>query len=261
MIGFNFIKTLALSAAIFASSAFCIAKESQSAKDIEDLKQGQEAIRKELQEIKNLLISQRIPVQDPNQAPPTADVSDLDFELSNGLIKGGAEAEIVLVNITDYQCPYCSRYTRETYPQIVKDYVDTGKIRYAVVDNPLAFHAFAPKAAEAARCAKDQGKYWEMHNAILSDQQYLEKLSVYADKIGLRAKEFLSCVDSSKYADAVKKDMELAAQLKVSAVPGFIIAATDKENPSRFKGISGIQGAMPFDVFKKQLDQALNETK
>ena len=100
-----------------------------------------------------------------------------------------------------------------------------------------------------------------MHETMLSDQQFLEKLSVYAEKTGLKARAFKTCIDSNKYTDAVKNDMELAMQLKVTAVPGFVIAAAEGTNSLKFKGISSIQGAVPFDVFKRSLDQALENVR
>lgn len=87
-------------------------------------------------------------------------------------MKGNANALVTIVEFTDYQCPYCANYVVSTLPQIQKDYITTGKIKYILKDIPLTGlgHKNAPKAAEAALCAKDQGKYWEMHDKIFSTQ-------------------------------------------------------------------------------------------
>jgi protein-disulfide isomerase len=234
-------------------SCFAESSCSEKANEIEALKQSQTAILKELQEIKELLRVQRV----PTQMKPTFSPRNVEFEFTNNLIKGNQNAKLVLVNIMDYQCPYCSRYTLDTYPQIVKNYVDTGKIRYTVLDNPLPSHPLAPKAAEAARCAKDQGKYWELHTQMMSDQKSISNLLSFTDKLGLDSKAFQNCLDTNKYANDIKKDASVVSKLGISAVPGFIIASIDPTNPSKFKGISSIQGAMPFSVFQQELDRAL----
>lgn len=82
--------------------------------------------------------------------------------------KGSQDAKVTIVEFSDFQCPYCGRYITETYPQILQNYGD--KIRYLFHDYPLPFHNNAQKAAEAARCAGDQGKYWEMHDLLFQEQ-------------------------------------------------------------------------------------------
>jgi len=92
--------------------------------------------------------------------------------------KGNVNAAITIVEFTDYQCPYCARYAIETLPQIQKEYIDTGKIKYVLKDIPLTSlgHANAEKAAEAALCSGEQGKYWEMHEKLFSSQQEWSEL-------------------------------------------------------------------------------------
>ena len=261
----KFGQSFALTALLFTLALPCFAID--QAGEIEELKRGQETILKELQEIKNLILSQKVPApvpaqqQPPQQLKPSMDIRGLEFELYNGLMKGDQNAKLVVIEFTDYQCPYCGSYARETYPMIEKQYVNTGKIRYAVVDNPLPFHTLAPKAAEAARCAKDQGKYWEMHEQIMADQGALDNLPSYASKIRLNVKVFQDCLDTGKYAAAIKSDMNLASALRMVAVPGFVVAVVDQGNPGKLWGISSIQGALPFAIFQQLLDQALNEAQ
>ena len=86
--------------------------------------------------------------------------------------RGQTSAPIIIVEFTDYQCPFCESYFQQTYRRIETNYINTGKVRYVVRDMPLAIigHKNAPKAAEAARCAGEQGKYWEMHDALFNGQ-------------------------------------------------------------------------------------------
>jgi protein-disulfide isomerase len=103
----------------------------------------------------------------------------------------------------------CSRHVRETVPQIEKEYVDTGKIRYILLDLPFGFNNLAFKAAEAAACTGEQGKFWEMRDSLFENQKDLtpESLVKYAEKIGVDMPKFKECLDSGKYADEIKKDM------------------------------------------------------
>ena len=153
--------------------------------DIEALKKGQEAIQQSLEEIKALL------KQSPPARPPQA-VPNVTIDLAGHPFEGSTEARLVVVEVSDYQCPYCARHTRETYPLLDKDFISTGKVRYAMLDFPLRNHPFAFKAAEAATCAADKGKFWEMHNLLFQNQNALnpETLPAYAEQIGLDRAEF-----------------------------------------------------------------------
>lgn len=94
---------------------------------------------------------------------------------------------------------------------------------------------------------------------MLSNQKSLGDLPSYASTLGIDNDEFQNCLETNKYAEAIKKDMVLASKLGISAVPGFIIASIDPDHPSKFKGINSIRGAQPFTNFRKLLDQALEE--
>jgi protein-disulfide isomerase len=220
--------------------------------EIEVLKQGQQTIRKELQEIKNMLL-QRV----PTPSAPSVNVRGIEFELGDGPLLGNDAVSLILIDITDYQCPYCARYSRETLPQILKQYVDSGKIRYAVLDFPLPMHQMASKAAEASHCAGDQGKYWEMHQRLMANQDSLDNLSSYAASLSLDLVRFEDCLKTSKHAEIVGKSAALAAKLGIKSVPVFILAQIDPNNPKKVKGIALIRGAQPFANFQKEIEQAL----
>jgi protein-disulfide isomerase len=137
--------------------------------------------------------------------------------------------------------------------------VDTGKIRYALLDLPLPMHKLAFKAAEASHCAADQGKFWEMHDSMMADQNALDALGSYAESIHLDIAQFQECLDSDKYADAVRQDMAKANQLGVTGTPSFVLASTNPEDPSKVKGLRLIRGAQPFSNFEQAIDQVLAE--
>ncbi len=227
--------------------------------DIETLKRDLLSVRQDLMEIKSLLSKTSRSSQNAQMGPPQANVKDVEFDLGANPIKGKSDARIILVEITDYQCPYCSRFVRETFPKIAEQYIDKGAIRYGVIDMPLKTHKFASKAAEATHCANDQGKFWEMHNAMMSEQDKIADLASFATALKLNADKFGECLKSDKYKEQIEKETELSLKLGVLGVPGFIVAAADPSNPSKAKGISFIAGALPFDKFKSELDQVLAE--
>src|SRR5712691_1751168 len=179
----RFLRTLtAVLVALAAGSSFGLAQTSaaddQLKKDIDALKEGQKAIQKDLEEIKRLL-----------QNRPVADALPRDpISIANEPVMGDRAAKVAVIEYSDFQCPFCARYAKETFPQITSDYVDTGKVKYAFHDLPLDFHKYAFKAAEAAHCAGDQGKFWEMHGLLFQNQAALapEQLGTYAKNLGLR---------------------------------------------------------------------------
>jgi len=223
-------------------------------KEIESLKQGQEAILKSLNEIKSLL-SQRPSA--PNVPQPN--IQGVELDITGRPISGSNAAKLVLIEITDYQCQFCGQYFRETLPQIVKRYVESGKLSYAMIDMPLPNHKQAAKAAEAAHCANEQGKYWEMHNQLMQKQDSLDDLSAIAKPLDLDIARFQECLKTNKYSDEVRNNISLGIKLGISAVPGFILAARNPEKPTIVKGISASFGFRPFDAFQPEIDQALED--
>ncbi len=142
---------------------------------------------------------------------------------------------------------------------IEKEFVETGKVRYVLLDLPLAMHPLAFKAAEAAQCARDQGKYWEMHQRLFANQRNLEPWTAHAEAIGLDVGQFEACLSSDKHAEGVRQAIATARQVGATGTPSFVLAETDPDNPSRVTGVSFIRGAQPFNVFKAQIEDALRE--
>jgi len=141
---------------------------------------------------------------------------------------GKTDAPLTIVEFTDYQCPFCRRHFTNTLPQIRKEYVDTGKLRYVLVDNPIPSHRYAAKAAEAAHCAGDQGKFWEMHDHLFENQQRItpDSLPVLAKEIGADPKAFKACMDSGKHTDEVQTAGRVAAISGARGTPSFVIGKT-----------------------------------
>ena len=191
------------------------------------------------------------PAAEPEEpsAPVNIDVTDYPR-------LGNKNAKVAIVEFTDYQCPFCERLFSDAFPKIKKEYIDTGKVQYMVRDFPLfQIHPQAQKAAEAANCAKDQNKFWEMHDKLFSNQSALqiEDLKKYAGELGLNAGTFNSCLDSGKYTDKIKKDQTDGEGLGVRGTPASFIGTI---NGNAVNG-SQISGAVPFETFKATIDGLL----
>jgi protein-disulfide isomerase len=253
-------KTAALCALILlvlapARSAFSQSNDDLK-KEIQSLKAGQEAIQKDLQEIKKLLAARPA----APAAGPDAALNAL-VETAGDPSKGNKNAKVTVVEFSEYQCPFCGRHVRDTVPQIDKDYIQTGKIRYVFRDLPLeSIHKNAFKAAEAAQCAGDQNKYWEMHDRLFENQKALEPamLTAHAEAIGLDAKKFQSCLDGGKFAAEIRKDMADANKIGITGTPTTVIGLT-QANDSKIKVVKVLRGAQPFAAFKDALDSLSGE--
>jgi len=127
------------------------------------------------------------------------------------------------------------------------------------MDFPLeSIHKFAFKAAEAARCAGEQGKFWEMHDRLFANQNLLEPAKPHAEAIGLDVAKFEGCLSAGKYAEAVRKDAAEGSKAGVTGTPLFFLAYTDPTS-SKVKTVARLSGAQPYAAFKAQIDKLLAE--
>jgi protein-disulfide isomerase len=163
---------------------------------------------------------------------------------ATGPSKGPENAPITIVEFSDFQCPFCSR-VNPTLAQVQQKYGD--KVRIVFRQFPLSFHQQAQKAAEASLCAHEQGKFWEMHDALFANQQALgvDQLKSQATQLGLSADAFNSCLDSGKYADQVAQDLKEGSAAGVSGTPAMFVNG-------RF-----ISGAVPFEQIAPVIDDEL----
>jgi protein-disulfide isomerase len=161
-----------------------------------------------------------------------------------GPAKGPATAPVTIVEFSDFECPFCARMI-PTLDQVTAKYGD--KVRLVFRQFPLAMHAKAQKAAEASLCANDQGKFWQMHDAMFQNQQGLavDTLKAKAAELGLNAEAFNSCLDSNKYAAQVATDMKEGSAAGVSGTPALFVNG-------RF-----ISGAVPLEQITEVIDDEL----
>lgn len=224
-------------------------------KDVDTIKATQAEIEKTVKELKEL-------ARPGQPAPPPAPESIL-LEIDDDPVKGDRKARLVLVEFSDYQCPYCARFVRETLPQIETDYIKTGKLKYVFRDFPItSAHKDAFKAALAAGCALDQGKYWEMHDRLFENQAAFTvyNLTQSAEAIGLNKQAFQQCLNNSEYATEVQSDFADGTKAGVNQTPFFFLGLTEPNSP-KVKVLTVIAGAKPYAVFKAAIDSALQQGK
>lgn len=197
--------------------------------------------------------------------------------VDDDVILGDSKAPVTFIVFGDYQCPFCgatSGFNAQTIaslrssnpnwqppePNIIKDYVASGKVRMIFRDFPLdQIHPYARPAAEAAECARDQNKYWVYHDKLFQSQAQLSTdASFYigiARDLGLNEAQFGTCVKSRKYKDEVQKDYQDGLKAGVTGTPGNFIMASDGSY------VKFISGAQSYDVFKAAIEEALQKGK
>lgn len=189
------------------------------------------------------------------------------IDLANVVFLGDPKAKVTLVEYGDYQCPFCGKFFEETEPLIRNEYINTGKVRMVYKD--LAF--LGPEslaAAEAARCAADQGKFWEYHDALFIEEGNEDRnddgtfngssentgnlnkdlFLRLARNFGLDTSEFTACLDSRKHRAAVEADLAEAR----AVIP-------QPSTPTIFINGKMLQGALPYPTFKQAIEQALSD--
>ena len=210
-------------------------------------------ILKELKEIRRVL--EKIEKQGGRAAqrpsrPTTAKVSTKGKQSM-----GSKDAPVTVVEFTDYQCPFCLRFTKTTFPSLKKKYIDTGKVRWVALNLPLAFHKDATKAAQAAHCAGEQGKFWEMREVLFQNPQKLNVtyLPAHAATLNLDIEAFNACLQSERYLAEIDQDAADAKSVSLTGTPSFVIGKTASDE------INGqvVIGAQPLNVFDAAISKAM----
>ncbi|MEE8131885.1 MAG: DsbA family protein [Candidatus Paceibacterota bacterium] len=182
-------------------------------------------------------------------------------QIGDDVVLGDPEAPVTVIVFGDYQCPFCGKFFKESESLIRQNYVETGKVK--LVHKDLAF--LGPEstlAAQAAECAKDQGKYWQYHDNLYETEykEFQEKgnnehtgnlnretFQKIASDLEMNVDEFLNCFDSQRYASEVENDINEAKAVMEQRISTPTIFINDKM----------IQGAYPYDVFAEAIEEAL----
>jgi protein-disulfide isomerase len=229
--------------------ALCIPLAAQVPTNVEGItRQQANDILNELRQIKQLLQQQLTAKAVPQEPPPPARAK---VNLDGFQMLGSKNAPLTMVEFTDYQCPFCQRFHVASYPELKKQYIDTGKLRFYSRDLPLDIHSNALRAAEAARCAIEQGKYWQIRDVMgaTPDKLDLEHLVGFATELKMDPAAFRACVTSDKFKTQIQADMMEAMKIGANGTPTFVIGKSTPE------GVDGevVMGALPFPVFDEKL--------
>ena len=181
------------------------------------------------------------------RTPPDSNITRADL----ARIQGSPTAPVWVIEVSDFQCPYCKQWHDQTYPALRDQLVRTGKIRLAYVNFPLSIHAHAFPAAEAAMCAGAQDKFWQMHDGLFASQARWENSGTpgtvfdsLAQSTGVDMKRWRQCVTSGTMRPLIEADHDRASRAGASATPSFMI------------GDKLLTGAQPLDALQQAIDSA-----
>jgi len=225
--------------------------------EVKGLKEGQVAMQKDLAEIKKLL------EEGARAAPSKPAFKPTEVTIDDAPVLGAADAIVTLVEFSDYQCPFCRRHKDNVMPDLVKNFVDTGKLKYVMREFPLAMHANAKGAAQAALCAGDQDQYWQMHDKMFENQRKLkvENLKAFGAELGLDSAVFDACLDDGKYAKQVSADLTTGGRMGITGTPAFVLGLTDPKDPNKANVTQFISGAQSLEKFTLTIEDLLKEAE
>jgi protein-disulfide isomerase len=176
------------------------------------------------------------------------------LELAGAQVLGNTQAPLTMVEFSDYECTFCQQYYATAFAELKRDFIDTGKLRYVVRDFPLPSHRNAARAARAAHCAADQGRFWEMHAALLKGESLdLQAIVEAAQTLGLDGPRLRACVESGQFDGAIRKSIAEANAAGVNSTPTFVIG------PSRGGGVEGTRfaGSLPYADYAARIKALL----
>lgn len=186
--------------------------------------------------------------QQETQTPKEQKTTKKNVSVDDDPVKGSENAPVTIIEFSDFECPYCGKFYRQALQKIEENYIQTGKVKLVYRDFPLTnIHDNAQKAAEAAECADDQGKFWKYHDKLFENQNSfgVSSLKQYAKDLGLDTQKFNDCLDSDKYKQEVQDDLQDGRQAGVTGTPAFFING------------KMLRGAQPYSEFKQIIEQEL----
>jgi protein-disulfide isomerase len=249
-----FVPLLYLVLACSQSSAQAPRDAESLRKEIDQLKAQQAEMKKSLEEIREFL---RAATGGRFGAPSLVNST---FDISGAPVNGEPSAPVTIVEISDYHCPFCRRHVQQTQPRLYDEYVKAGKARHVFIHYPIAqLHPDAYRSHEAAMCAGDQGKFWDIHTKLFeAPVKTPEQLTAIAQNAGLDTTAFRACLDSGKHAKAVKDSVARIQKLNINGTPMFLVGRTPSGSaPLTIAKI--IEGAQPLDAFRAAIAEVTGD--
>jgi protein-disulfide isomerase len=228
------------------------ASDSDLSRRVSALEEQQKQIIQQLDSISRMLEPKS---PQSSSAPPTS------IKIQSEPFIGERKARVAILEFADFECPYCGQFAHDTYPQLVENYVKTGKVVFFYHDFPLSEHPYADQAAEAAQCAAEQGKYWEMHDDLFAHQAQPPERTISADAqvLGIDAAKMKDCISRGRYAEAIQKSAQDARKMGVRATPSFLLGIMDSDGHD-LRVLRALRGAYTYDAFKVALDDVLAQS-
>ena len=168
---------------------------------------------------------------------------------------GREDAPLVMVEYTDYQCPFCNRFYTTTFTELKKQYIDTGKMRFISRDYPLEFHQHSLKAAQATRCAGEQGKFWQMKDSLMTNYARItpDLITSLARDTAVDMSRFQACMEEGKYLPEIKEGMAAAQAVGINGTPSFIVGKVTGDYLDGYR----VVGAQPLSAFEAVMKEVL----
>jgi len=242
------------STSTFVSGCASTGEKEANKKEIELLKKENSELKRQVR-----LMRRQLRASSRHQQPIYRSRTS-DVRLGDKPVMGSKKATVALIEFSDYFCPYCSQFHRNTFELLKKNYIDTGKMQYVYRDYPRAGAKQAVDAAVAVNCAGDQGAYWKMHKKLFLrspriNQNYYRST---ANGLGLNTGKYESCLKNPQNYNAVKKDFDYGGMLGVRGTPTFYIG---RVKGGKIVSPVRIVGAQPYKKFSESIDRILNPVK
>jgi protein-disulfide isomerase len=199
----------------------------------------------------------------PSARPPqpAKPIPAQPVSIATAAVKGSPTASVVIIEFSDFQCPWCGAFARNILPELEKRFVGTGQVQIAFMHLPIAsIHPLAMKAAEAAECAGRQGKFWEMYKHLFRDQDRLsiEILAQHGSALGLDSAAFQRCL-AGEMTPKIQRDLTLARELGIAGTPAFLIGVRRADGAVEVTG--RLDGARNVEAFEEHVQRALTRVQ
>jgi protein-disulfide isomerase len=200
-------------------------------------------------------------VSNRRPSPPEPNVPSEPVPIDTAALKGSSTAATVLIVFSDFECPYCGSFARDTMPHLEREYIVTGQLQIAYRYLPLQTHPHALGAAQAAECAKAEGQFWPMHDRLFSVGAQLDDSALRAIATSLRLDndKFIDCLGDETRKAAVARDIEQAKALGLKSTPAFLLGR--RTSDGRVQVAKAFYGTLPVDQFRPEIDRVVNSDK
>jgi protein-disulfide isomerase len=187
---------------------------------------------------------------------PAAPLPSAPVPIDGAETRGSRNAKVAVIEFSEFECPFCGKFAKESWPVLQSQYVDSGKVLWAFRNLPLEkIHSHALRAAEAGACASEQGRFWQLHDILFDNQPRLddEALKEYSNRAGLNATRILECLPTREAR--IRADIAMAEKLGVTGTPAFFLGTVEADG--QVKIVDRISGAVPVSQFQASLDKLI----